>query len=260
VVLDGQANFRDLGGYETVDGRRIRFGQIYRSGRLALLSDADLERLDDLGLRTVVNLLTADDRGVYGEDRLPPGAVELALPIDSDTATELANQASTALRSGDFSALPPTLNPRIHRLLTHDGRESFRALLETIADPGRLPLVFHCSHGVHRTGTAAAVLLSTLGVPWSTVRDEYLLSNVLRREEVGRRLGQLRELAAKSRRISPAEVDMSNAEAFLIQEAAYIDASRDEIFDEFSSFEEYAETGLSVAPIVLDALRDTLLE
>lgn len=224
------------------------------------LSDADLERLDDLGLRTVVNLLSDDDRSVYGENRLPSGSVELALPIDSDTATELANEAGAALRSGDFSSLPPTLNPRIHRLLTHEGRDSYRALLETVADPDRRPLVFHCSHGVHRTGTAAAILLSSLGVPWPTVRDEYLLSNMYRRDEVHVRLGQLRALAAKSQHIPPDEVDMSSAEAFLIQEASYIDAARSEIFAEFSSFDEYVELGLGVDPAVLKTLRSTLLE
>jgi protein-tyrosine phosphatase len=113
---------------------------------------------------------------------------------------------------------------------------------------------------VHRTGTAAAILLSTLGVPWDTVREEYLLSNVLRREEVGRRLGQLRVLAAKNQSIPPAQVDMRNAEAFLVQQAAYIDASRAEILAEFRSFDDYVEIGLGVDRVVLESLRDGLLE
>ncbi|HEY5164679.1 MAG TPA: tyrosine-protein phosphatase, partial [Acidimicrobiia bacterium] len=30
VTLAGPLNFRDLGGYPTVDGRTVRWGQIYR--------------------------------------------------------------------------------------------------------------------------------------------------------------------------------------------------------------------------------------
>lgn len=171
IPLDGQSNFRDLGGYDSVDGRTVRYGQVYRSERLAMLSDADVSRLDQLRVHTVVNLLTDNDREAYGEDRIPEDAGSVLLPIDSVVATELANRANTALRSGDFSAIPPELNPELHRLLVHDGADSYRTLIEMAADPDRRALVFHCSHGVHRTGTGAAILLTLLGVPWDTVRE-----------------------------------------------------------------------------------------
>ena len=41
VPLEGQTNFRDLGGYRTADGRRVKWGKIYRSGELSRLTDAD---------------------------------------------------------------------------------------------------------------------------------------------------------------------------------------------------------------------------
>ena len=60
-----------------------------------------------------------------------------------------------ALKSGDFPAIPAELNPEIHRILIHDGETQYAALLRLIADPANRPLVFHCSRGVHRTGTGA---------------------------------------------------------------------------------------------------------
>ena len=72
-------------------------------------------------------------------------------------------------KSGDFSAIPAELNPEIHRILIHDGKTQYAALLRLIADPANRPLVFHCSHGVHHTGTGAAILLSALGVSWDSV-------------------------------------------------------------------------------------------
>jgi protein-tyrosine phosphatase len=260
VSLDGQSNFRDLGGYATTDGRAVRYGQVYRSGSLATLSDADVLQLDRRGVRTAVNLLTHGDRGLYGEDRLPPGATSVLLPIDSVEATKLADTANTALRSGDFASIPPALNPAIHRLLIHDGADSYRSLVEIAAEPDRRPLVFHCSHGVHRTGTGAAILLSLLGVPWDTVREDYLLSNSYRRAETIQGLGRLRGLAAESFGVPETEIDMTNAEAFMIQDGSYIDASRDEVISRFGSFDRYADEVLRVDAFVLEQLRDTLLE
>ena len=191
IALTGQPNFRDLGGYQTGDGRSVQWGQVYRSSRLVKLTDEDLARREQLGIHTVVNLLTEDDLEVYGLDRVPPDVQEVSLPIDSETATALSNRATAALKSGDFSKIPIELNPEIHRILVHDGRQQYGALLRLIADLANRPLVFHCSHGVHRTGVGAAILLSALGVPCKPVREDYLLSNKYRQDEVNKRLAQL---------------------------------------------------------------------
>jgi len=45
------------------------------------------------------------------------------------------------------------------------------------------PLVFHCTAGKDRTGYAAALLLSVLGVDRDTIQDDYLLTNRLYRRE-----------------------------------------------------------------------------
>ena len=56
LPLEGASNFRDLGGYETADGRRVRWRKVFRSGAMDRLSDADLALLSDLGLRTICDL------------------------------------------------------------------------------------------------------------------------------------------------------------------------------------------------------------
>ena len=260
IPLEGQANFRDLGGYQTTDGQTVKWRQIYRSGRLANLTDEDVSRLDDLGIRTVVTLLTELDVEAYGPDRLPAGVRLISLPIDSKAATDLANRAREALASGDFSQIPAELNPEIHRLVIREGKGQYAALLREIADPADRPLLFHCSHGVHRTGTGAAILLSMLGVPWATVREDYLLSNKYRREEVNKRLDQLRKMAAEKRGIEPEQVDMRDMEAFLIQQGSYIDASYEEIVKEYGTLEHFLGEGLGLDEDEIHQLQDELLE
>ncbi len=48
--LEGAPGTRDLGGYTTVDGRRIRWGTLFRSGGLTTVTADDRRRLASLGL------------------------------------------------------------------------------------------------------------------------------------------------------------------------------------------------------------------
>ena len=50
VGLTGAPNTRDLGGYQTHDGLRTRWGRLFRTDGLATLTDADRARLAALGL------------------------------------------------------------------------------------------------------------------------------------------------------------------------------------------------------------------
>jgi protein-tyrosine phosphatase len=56
VPFEGIQNFRDLGGYPTVDGRTVRWGEVYRADALHKLTEADLASFRGLGVRTVFDL------------------------------------------------------------------------------------------------------------------------------------------------------------------------------------------------------------
>lgn len=260
IALEGESNFRDLGGYQTADGRSVKWGQVYRSGKLSKLSDADLERLEELKMRTVVSFLTDAEIKKNGPDRLPEGVKELPKPMEAGNLGALAEAANEAIKTGDFSEVSPEINPEIHRRLMDEGRVHYAALLREIIDPENRPLTFHCSHGVHRTGTAAAILLSTLGVPWETVREDYLLSNTYRRDKIDESLGKLKKLASKNQGIPLEKVDTTNMEAFYILEAHYIDAALDQAVKEYGSMDAYIREGLGMSDDEIDKLRKQLLE
>jgi len=260
IILEGQPNFRDIGGYKTSDGRTVKKGVVYRSGELPRLTDEDVQKLDELGIKTVINFLTSSEIESRGRDRLPADVNEIPMPMETGNMGELAEAISYARATGDFTEVPPELNAEIHRILTDKGREYYADLLRELAKPGSKPLVFHCSHGVHRTGTASAILLSSLGVPWETVREDYMLSNSYRAEEIEYRLGQLREKAAETFLVEPEEVDMTNIEAFYVLQPFYIDASLEEAVKQYGSMDNYIREGLGIDEVTIQALRNQLLE
>ena len=259
-VLEGQPNFRDLGGYETIDGRRLKTGEIYRSGELSRLTDEDVAALEELQIRTVVNFLLPQEIEKNGADRLPEGTHEDLQPIQGEKAAKLTMDVTAAIQSAEFDKIPPEMNPEFHRQLADEGRDQYAHLLRQAADPESRPLVFHCSHGVHRTGTATAILLSALGVPWETIREDYLLTNEYRREEVEETLGKIRAKAAETKGVSADEIDMTNVEAFYVLEGFYIDGTLDQAVAEYGSLETYIRDGLGLTDEEVEKLRNELLE
>jgi protein-tyrosine phosphatase len=257
VALEGQPNFRDIGGYKTKNGKTVKPGLVYRSGELPRLTDNDLAKLKQLGIKTVVNFLTDAETKDRGKDRLPEGVREVLQPIESDDG--LVGAANQARKTADFSKVPPDLNPQFHRILVNDATKQYARLLKEVAQADE-PIVFHCSHGIHRTGTATAILLWTLGVPWETIREDYLLSNECRKVEIEKRISQLRQLAANNQEVRPEEVDMTNINAFYILQGNYIDATRDEILKKYGSIDGYLNKGLGLTKRDIQKLRERLRE
>ena len=82
--MDGVTNFRGIGGLSTLDGRTTAGGLLWRSGHLAGTSEVDRDRLEALGIRTVVDLRTEGDIAADGTDAVPAGMERLSLPSPHD--------------------------------------------------------------------------------------------------------------------------------------------------------------------------------
>jgi protein-tyrosine phosphatase len=257
VELAGQNNFRDLGGYRTSDGRRVKWRHLYRSGELSELSDDDVEKLAELGIRTVVDLRGEAEVEQKGPDRLPPGASLTSIAIEPG---DLSPVLGPAFVTGDFSVVPEDLLLQINREYIRGWRHKLASLLHVAADPANCPLVFHCTQGKDRAGINAAILLSALGVPWGTVVEDYLLSNVQRHAQADAGLKSMRASAARQRGIAPEEVDMTNIRGLFFVHTSYLGAAHDEIITGYGSIEGFIRDGIGWSDSELQRLRDGLLE
>jgi len=164
LPLVGAFNFRDLGGYPTDDGRRTRWGRVFRSDTLQELSAEDLETLRQLGLRTVVDLRTATEVERDGRGPL------------QDEPIHYVNLSVLPEEGGESVAAPaPDTDDVAARYLWYldTGRDALTTAIEMVADDSMHPLVFHCMAGKDRTGVLSALLLSCVGVVRETIVDDY---------------------------------------------------------------------------------------
>jgi len=257
IALEGQPNFRDIGAYETGSGEHIKTDILYRSGTLSRLTDSDVEKLKSLNIKTVVNFLTEEERNKNGEDILPEGVKSIYLPISGQNNEAVA--ILKARENGDFSDVPSDFNFKIHGILVEDAKAEYAELFHILADKESYKIVFHCSHGIHRTGTAASIILSILGVPWEKVREDYLLSNEYRKEEIEKRIAALTSLARENPDISDQEKNLENIEAFYVLKGEYVDGTKTTIENNYESFEHYLQD-IGVQEMEIEKIKDILIE
>lgn len=250
--LEGAPNFRDLGGLPAGEGASVAYGRVFRSGNLVHLTDTDVDRLTSVGIRTVIDFRHEFEVEVFGVDRLPPGTNYLSLPI---TAGGMDSSTHEALRSGDLTALPDLTVA--NRNFVRNNRGELGELLRILAESGNLPAVFHCIGGKDRTGIASAVLLSTLGVPWPHVQEDYLATNRHVEMRVEKQLAHLARTTGYEGEQSAASLEA--ARRFFVLEARYIDAAREEMIARAGSVEDYIQRDLEVPPATVARLRHELL-
>lgn len=257
VPLEGGRNFRDLGGYATADGRRVRWGRVYRSGVLAYLSDADRAHLAARGVRLVVDLRAPAERSREPSRWGEPAPESLHWDYDFSTVSlrSVLREVGEDLSAETLGRCVAELYRRLPALFAGPYAE----LLARLA-AGGTPLVFHCSAGKDRTGIAAALILTALGVPRETILEDYVLTNrvvdleaelfVHPRTSIG-----VGDQHAHLTRIAP------EARAPLLQaRPEYLAAALAQIERDHGSVDAYLRSALGVTDARLRAIRDHLLE
>ena len=157
---------RDIGGYETIDGRHVRWGSVFRSDTLHRLTTADLERARALGVRTVIDPRSTDELTEWGHFAHDDDVDFHHLPLFEHDALPFEPSRY------DDPEPPPG---ETYVQMATAGRDELAMALRVIAACDGVT-VFHCAAGKDRTGILAALLLSTLGVPDDLIVADYQLS------------------------------------------------------------------------------------
>lgn len=259
--LVGAPNMRDLGGLVGVDGRRVRSGRLFRASALGRLTDADVEVLRGLDLRTVIELRGDVEVDLAPPDRLPEPVPEVAvLPVFDAEHPVFLYVGAVLLGEGasdDFGTLveegSPAAMAALYRWLVHGSapRANFGTALRLLANPGVLPALVHCSAGKDRTGWFTTVVLTILGVSRSDIEGDYLSTNVFSAPVNQAIMAAMREKRP----------DLDDELVLPVLEARidYLAAAYAEVEQEYGSFDRYLRDGLDLDAGALAAIRENLL-
>jgi protein-tyrosine phosphatase len=248
VPLEQGSNFRDIGGYPAAGGKHVRWGRLYRSGGQPLLTEADVAEIQSLGLKSMVDLRSMEER------QLAPSRVT-GVPYTAIgySMRALMPTSQTAMQNGGnvYRNFPTLLAPHLElvvdRLLAEDA-----------------PLAYNCSAGQDRTGFVTAMLLSALGVPRDVILADYHLSTDLRRPEF-----EMAKITPEAAAADPVAAMFARyqtpaaAKPTPLKDAqgrAFLDAAFDEIETRYGSVDAYLEKTAGITPATRALLRAKYLE
>lgn len=262
LPLEGGRNFRDLGGYATADGKTVKWGHAFRSGVMHELTDVDYDYLSGIGVKVICDFRESDERLREPTD-WRGGAAEYLTFADPAEEGPADNPMFAALMSPDATAddVAATMAAGYVEIAKGEA-EGYTKMFDRLA-AGDIPLAFNCSAGKDRAGTAAALLLTALGVPRDTVVYDYSLSDDY--------VDYMAEFLNDEAR-AEAAADPDNPYAFLFQlppekvapllasHPMYIESTFDALDAEFGSVMTFIQSELDVTDAELASIRTALLE
>lgn len=174
-------NFRDIGGYPTIDGKMIKMHKAVRSGMLNPLSDDDLNYLNEYGIRVDVDFRSPNEQEEY-PDKVPSMAKyvnDSVFPSDETNSTAKNQMRKQAFKEDPEAGYHDMLNSYKDIVLAPSAQHAYRIFFDELLanSTDDEAVLFHCTAGKDRTGMGAVYLMTILGVPDEIIREDYLSSN-----------------------------------------------------------------------------------
>ena len=247
IALEGAVNFRDMGGYLTEDGRTVKYGLLFRSDQLSGLTERDLQTVGGLRLKTIV-----DYRGEAEAERHPTPVLEgvnyrrlEAIPLAAQTE---ANKDEEALMRG---IVDRATMMGMYAKLPFDNA-AYRYLIDTMTNSELPGLLHHCAGGKDRTGVGAALMLKLLGVPDSTIMEDYLLTNET--------LGPKAKIMLEQYGEKLTSVQREHLQDTFVASAEYLNSALEAIGAAYESWDDYFEQEFGITAEKRASAREFYLE
>ena len=256
LPLEGAHNFRELGGFETLDNRKVKWGLLYRSDALNELSDEDLDYLQRLKLNAIIDFRSPIERNDKPDRFIENVNVHL-MPIDpfGDNSSQDPNKSFEEIQREMFYGDLDISNFLVdfNQDLVSNFSDVYKNFVGMLIKNEGLPLVFHCTAGKDRAGFASVLILSILGVPRDKIIQDYLATNIYTEKEIDKKLMQI-EL------FSFFQADTDSLRKVMGVEERYILAAFNQIDKEWGGMDRYIKEGLSLSDTDVEQIRSIYLE
>ena len=262
IHLNSIRNARELGGYTNTDGKTVKNGVLFCTASLNGISGEDAGLLtsvyhveDIIDFRMPFEIKGAEDPAIDNAEYHHLNVIDLSsLPMEDMPEVDITtlDLIQMVKMSEELGMLEE--NMYIGFLMTPTGKKAFADFFHILlsADPDRAVL-WHCTSGKDRTGLAAMLLLSALGVDEETIVSDYLLTNEFNAQRIA---GTGQYLKAKG------------YDDELIEKAVIVFDAVDERFmrtalswlkQEYGSVTGYIRDGLNVTQEEIDQLKEKYL-
>ena len=190
------SNARELGGYNTTDGKTVREGVLLRT---AVLTDVSREELDVLigqyNLAAIIDLRASYELAEEPEPVVDGVAQYNFRIMDEQLMAARAASISDLLKDPNADPVKRMLailesglisdQMYVEFLQGETGKEGFRDFFRVLLEmPEGSAVLWHCTNGKDRTGVAAMLLLGVLNVDEETIMADYMLTNVFFEAEI----------------------------------------------------------------------------
>lgn len=225
--MDKIVNIRDLGGLNTLDGRKVKKGLFFRSATLDYATIEDIDFLESLNIKTVFDFRDKSEIIVNNKiNKLNIEYYNYPILLDSARICKLHNERTLK------NALIPLEKQDMqiaYRNLPF-GNESYYRLFNLIKE-GNVPILFHCSVGKDRTGVAAAIILLMLNVERKEIINDYLISRKFEKE--------IMKFVTRNINILFRKKITKCMMPIFLADKSYIETAINEIFLRYNTVEDY---------------------
>ena len=260
IPLEGAPNTRDLGGYRGAGGRMVKRHRLIRSGALFGLSQEDARILrEEYGLAAVVDFRTraeAEER----PDTPVEGVSYVSLPVLREAQLGMTHEENPDRKISlmelvqDESTDAVGFMQKIYEALVHDAHalSQYREFFQILLRQKEGAVLWHCSAGKDRAGTAAALVLEALGVEREVIYRDYMLTNLYVRERLAQMLGRAASQGADERALTGIAVMNCAKREFLESVFGAIEA-------DYGDTRRFFQAKMGLGPAELENLRENYL-
>lgn len=239
IQLEKAANVRDLGGYKAINGI-VRMNKVIRSASLSELSFNDQEKLQQYGVKDVVDFRSPSE-ATEAPDKTIPQAAEYFLPVFGHDETKVSISPKELLKQLEQGMTAKAQMIKVYRHFIEDehAQAAYRKFLQILLenDTENTSVLFHCTAGKDRTGFGAALVLDLLEVDSQTIMADYLATNRYLNERISAMVKKAKEQGAPDLLVAGIK-DLMKADALYLKES--YTAAR----EHYGSLKNYVKTGL----------------
>ena len=253
LPFDSIHNCRDLAGIKTCHNKVIKPGMLIRSSHLGYANRQDLLTLHGMGIKNDVDLRTTWETTFFPDRSIPesiyihdPVYREVDLSEDAGGQVKLAKEATTDSRQLMCSMYASSMSDK-------DAIAAWKEFFDILKN-NEGGILFHCTQGKDRTGMAAMLVETALGVSPEDRLNDYLQTNLYMAKEAGKDEKLVQKVAENFEVTLDDDID-----SYLYAHKSYYDAAQNKVIEMAGSWEGYLTKILGLTEEDLKVLQDKFL-